>query len=166
MKKQTSLLSPAISLALGMAVLLTLSNCGPKNSVDENENDGNTTKPEPRSRLTGGSGNGASVNYCRYPLDLGTTVDPRRPGLAQTVLSTPIDSKCANFRESRISLRSNQKLTFLGRIICQSGTTSNEQICTIPTQEILSAQKNALILPLIADETLRGSEIEANVEMY
>jgi len=166
MRIQNSLFSVAFSLSVGALVVLSFAGCGPKNSVDDKETDGNGSKLEPRSRLTGGNSNGASANYCRYPLDLGTTVDPRRPGLAQTVLSTPIDSKCATFREKRITLRSNQKITFLGRVICQSGTTSNEQICTIPTQEILSTQKNALILPLIADETLRASEIEANVEMY
>lgn len=164
--KKHSTRSLGLCLALSVTFLLVLSNCGPKDSVEDIDPDSNPNKTEPRSRLTGGSGNGANVNYCKYPLDLGTTVDPRRPGLAQTVLSTPIDSKCASFRDSRLTLRSKQKITFLARVLCQSVTSSNEQICNISTQEILTTQKNAVVLPLIADETLRATDLEASIEMY
>jgi hypothetical protein len=164
--KKYSTRSLGLSLALSVTFLLVLSNCGPKDSVEDIDPDSNPNKTEPRSRLTGGSGNGANVNYCKYPLDLGTTIDPRRPGLAQTVLSTPIDSKCASFRDSRLTLRAKQKITFLARVLCQSVTSSNEQICNISTQEILTTQKNAVVLPLIAEETLRSTDIEASIEMY
>ncbi|MEN9809568.1 MAG: hypothetical protein RLZZ488_1135 [Pseudomonadota bacterium] len=158
----------SLCLALVPAVIaaFTLS-CGPKNSVEDNEtptgpnNNGNS-----RSRLTGGTANGTTgaVSYCRVPLDMGTIVDPRRSGLTQTVLTTQIDNRCAAYQEVRLSVRAKQRITLTGKFVCRSGVQFNEQICTGMTQDVLNTQKNAVVIPVIADESWRPTDVEASVE--
>lgn len=105
------------------------------------------------------------MSYCRVPLDIGTVVDPRRPGQTQTVLTSTIDSRCSSYREARISIRSRQKVTLIGRYACRSGAQMNEQICTANTADLLSVQKTTINLPVVVDEQLRASDFEAWVEL-
>lgn len=154
--------------SLGAAIIAAISivSCGPKDSVDDNETTGEQSKLDPRSRLTGGSAGSTTLSYCRVPLDLGTVVDPKRPGLMQTVLSSNIDSRCSNYRDARITIRSRQKITLVGRFVCRNGAQANEQVCTAASMDLLSSQKNTLSIPVIVDEALRTTDIEASAELY
>lgn len=153
---------------LGAVVIaaISIASCGPKDSVDDNETNAEQSQPDPRSRLTGGSAGSTTLSYCRVPLDLGTVLDPRRPGLMQTVLSSNIDSRCSNYRDARITIRSRQKMTLVGRFVCRNGAQANEQVCTAAAVDLLSSQKNTLSIPVIADEALRTTDIEASAELY
>ncbi|MFZ9520984.1 MAG: hypothetical protein ACO3A4_10960 [Silvanigrellaceae bacterium] len=157
-----------LSKFLGMSLLVTgIIHCGPKNSVDDNETPDGPVRSDSRSRLTGGNSAspvGSAVSYCRLPLDLGTVVDPRRPGLMQNVLTTSIDSRCASYPELRVTVKSRQKLTLIGKFICRSGVQFNEQICTGTVQDLLSPQKNSISIPVVADESWRPGDVEASVE--
>jgi hypothetical protein len=150
------------ALCSGLACL----SCGPKDSVEEEDTASKDAGADTRSRLTGGSSTMPNMNYCRYPLDLGTTLDPRRPGLVQTVLTSAIDARCAQSRDARITIRARQKLTLVGRYICRTGVQSGEQICTVPVSEILSPQRSTLSIAVTVDDTLRSSDLEASVELY
>ncbi len=148
------------------SLLMALGSCGPKDSVEDNETPTGPVKGDTRTRLTGGSQNSSNstVSFCRLPLDLGTVVDPRRPGLMQTVLTTQIDTRCANYPEVRITVRTRQRLTLVGKFVCRSGTQFNEQLCTGNAQDILSQQKNSVTVPVVADESWRPSDVEASIE--
>jgi hypothetical protein len=95
---------------------------------------------------------------------MGTIVDPRRSGLTQTVLTTQIDNRCAAYQEVRLSVRAKQRITLTGKFVCRSGVQFNEQICTGMTQDVLNTQKNAVVIPVIADESWRPTDVEASVE--
>ncbi|MBM3382956.1 MAG: hypothetical protein FJY29_11005 [Betaproteobacteria bacterium] len=165
--KKSILNASIVKLTVACFVLLnTTIGCGPKDSVVEEDSNSKDSGGDPRSRLTGGSSLGGTLNYCRYPLDLGTTVDPRRPGLTQTVLTSPVDTRCAQSRDARITIRTRQKLTLAGRYTCRTGAQSGEQICLIATSEILSQQRTSLTIPVTADDTLRNGDVEASVELY
>lgn len=155
-------------LALLPATIATfVLSCGPKDSVEDNETPtGQNNNGNSRSRLTGGNGNGSTsgVSYCRVPLDMGTVVDPRRSGLTQTVLTTQIDNRCTAYQEVRLSIRAKQRLTLSGKFVCRSGVQFNEQVCTGMTQDVLNTQKNAVVIPVIADESWRPTDVEATVE--
>jgi hypothetical protein len=161
--------SSALALA-GLLSLAALTSCGAKDSVDDNESgqpDGPVRNGDRRSRLTGGgtpSGVDNSVSYCRLPLDMGTVVDPRRPGLMQTVLMTNIDSRCATYQDLRLTVKSKFKITLAGKFICRAGIQFNEQVCTGTTFEHLSAQKNSVLIPLIIEDGWRASDVEATIE--
>jgi hypothetical protein len=153
------------SLAALAAILITVHSCGPKDSVEDNETEPDQSKVEPRSRLTGGSGNSTGVvSYCRLPLDLATVVDPRRAGQTQTVLTSKIDSRCANYPEVRITLKTKQRITLVGKYFCRNGSTLNEQICTGISQDILSQQKNAVSIAVSGDTDLRPADLEASID--
>jgi hypothetical protein len=139
--------------------------CGPKDTVEDNESDSGTAKVEPRSRLTGGSANSSGVmSYCRLPLDLGTIVDPRRAGLTQTVLTTQIDGRCANYQEVRVNVKTKQRITLVGKFACRNGTALNEQICTGATQDIINPQKNSVSIAVVPDGSIRQGDLEASIE--
>jgi hypothetical protein len=154
-----------VFLAL-VILILGAASCGPKDTVVEEDSASQETGADTRSRLTGGTPLGNNMNYCRYPLDLSTQLDPRRPGLSQAVLTSSVDTRCAQSRDARITLRTRQKLSLVGRYSCRAGVQSNEQICVIPTSEILSPQRTSLSIPVTADETLRQGDVEATVELY
>jgi hypothetical protein len=154
------------ALVIAMTAAISFVSCGPKDSVEDNETTGEQSKLDPRSRLTGGSTGNPTLSYCRVPLDIGTVVDPKRPGLMQTVLSSTIDSRCGNYRDARITIRSRQKITLVGRFVCRNGAQANEQVCTAASSDLLSPQKSTLTIPIIADEAIRATDIEANAELY
>ncbi|NBW80912.1 hypothetical protein EBR21_04080 [bacterium] len=161
-----------VKIGLFSSLLLLVAgttHCGPKNSVDDNETPDGPLRTDSRSRLTGGNSPipaGTVVSYCRLPLDVGTVVDPRRPGLMQNVLTTSIDTRCAGYQELRVTLKSKQKLTLVGKFVCRSGVQFNEQICTGTVQDLLSKQKNSISIPVVADESWRSSDVEASVEFF
>lgn len=149
--------------------LLCVAGCGSKNSVDDNETPpSGPGKSDGRSRLTGGFGQNQnnSGNDCKFPLDLGTVADPRRPGLNQSVLSSQIDNKCAGYQEIRVTFKTRQRITFLGKFNCRSGIQYNEQVCTGPAKDLISSQKTAINIPIIADENLNWNDLEASVEFF
>jgi hypothetical protein len=154
------------SVAVISAILMaSAQSCGPKDTVEDNESETGGSTVDPRSRLTGGSANSSGVvSYCRLPLDLGTVVDPRRPGLTQTVLTSRIDNRCTNYPEARITLKTKQRVTLVGKFFCRNGSALNEQICTGSSQEITNQQKNAVSIAVITDTALRPSDLEASID--
>lgn len=152
---------------LAITLLFACVACGPKDSVEDNETPTEPVKNDTRTRLTSGQTVGGSVqSYCRVPLDLGTVVDPKRPGLMQVVLTSAIDSRCGSKSQARISIRSRQKLTLVGRFYCNSGSQLNEQICTTSAQDILSQQKTTIAVAVVAEDTLRSVDLEATAELF
>lgn len=160
-----SSLSSTLLLSLCFA---TLAACGPKNSVEDNEPPTGPVRTDTRSRLTGGSAGetSSSVSYCRSPLDMGTVVDSRRPALVQTVLTSLIDSRCSTYQEFRVTLKTRQRITLVGKFACRNGVQISEQICTGLTRDILSTQKNAVTVPVVADESWHPSDIDATIEFF
>lgn len=106
------------------------------------------------------------MSYCRTPLDMATQLDSRRSGLTQNVLTTAIDTRCTQYQEVRITLKSRQKINLVGKFICRSGVQFNEQVCTGNTQDLLSNQKNSITIPVIVDDSWRPGDIEALAEFF
>ena len=143
---------------------LSLSACGQKDSVEEFEE--SDKKNATRSRLTDGSDSGSMQSNCELPLDLGTVVDPRRPGQTQTVLTTKLGQDCVNATELLVKIRSRSKVTPIGRFSCRTGQQLREQICTAPVGEFLSPQKNVLTIPVITESSVLNKDIDATASVY
>lgn len=150
-----------ISLVTLACLNLNLS-CGSKSSVEDNETGTDKSKPDPKTRLVGGQ---PTTQSCRLPLELGTVVDPKRPGLTQTVLTSGINPQCINNRDLKINIRSQKKITLVGQFTCRSGTQQQEQICTGSAADVLSGQKSGITIPVMIEEPLKDSEFEAWVEL-
>ena len=146
----------------GSALLLS---CGPKDSVEDNETNTDKNKSDQRSRLTAGQPAGTSLQQCRLPLEPGIVLDPKRPGLTQTVLTTAVGTQCTQSREAKISIRSRQKITLVGQFNCRTGAQPQEQFCTGNAADLFTVQKTTISIPIIVDETLQTSEFEAWIEL-
>lgn len=155
----------ALSIIGALYFVFVILSCGPKNSVTEKDSTDAESANDARGRLGNGSSVGSKMNQCRYPLDIGTVLDPRRPGLYQTVLTSQIDANCAQSRNARITLRSKQALILSGRYSCKTGSLFGEQVCAVPMSEIVSQQRTSISIPVTADDALKASDVEASVEL-
>lgn len=141
-----------------------LNSCGQKDTVEEF--DDVDSKSPSRSRLTEGSSGNTSFGYCELPLELGTVLDPKRPGQTQLVLSTPLGPDCGRPSELTVKVRSRMKVTLIGRFSCKRGQQMDEQICTIPASEAITQGKNLISIPVMAESGVLSRDIQASVTVY
>jgi hypothetical protein len=144
--------------------MLFINSCGQKDTVEEF--DDIDSKAPSRSRLTEGSSGNTSLGYCELPLELGTVLDPKRPGQTQTVLSTSLSSDCARPSELTVKVRSRLKVTLIGRFSCKRGQQADEQICSIPASEVISQNKSLISIPVMAESAVLSRDIQASVTIY
>lgn len=151
------------NLVFTALLFFPLLSCGQKDTVEEfDEGDKKNTT---RSRLTDNNSSGTK-EFCELPLDLGTILDPKRPGQTQTVLTTKLGQDCTQPTEVQVRIRSRSKVTLIGRFKCRPVQQSGEQVCTAPANEALSNQKNVLTIPIITDASVMSRDIDATATIY